>query len=90
MKEELIFQDKEEPCEECSHKNDVTVKFPPYTKEEFDKVITLSQKYGLSNDEVTYIYNFYNRVFRTNKKPGCGKCFVTICKSLRKKYESEY
>ena len=86
LKEELSFQDKELDCEECEKEKEVQVAFGLSTREEWDSVMTLIKKYGLSRYEINYIYGFYNRELKQNKKPGCGKCFYNICKSLEKRY----
>lgn len=84
--EELLFTDKERDCEECEKEKEVQLSFGLSTREEWDSVMTLIKKYGLSRDEINYIYGFYNRELKQNKKPGCGKCFYNICKSLEKRY----
>ena len=86
LKEELSFQDKEMDCEECEKEKEVELSFGLSTRHEWDSVMTLIKKYGLSRDEINYIYGFYNRELKQNKKPGCGKCFYNICKSLEKRY----
>lgn len=86
LKEELSFQDKEMDCDECDKEKEVQVAFGLSTREEWDSVMTLIKKYGLSRYEINYIYGFYNRELKQNKKPGCGKCFYNICKSLEKRY----
>jgi hypothetical protein len=50
----------------------------------------LLDKYGLTTIEMNYIYNFYNRVFGTNKQPGCGKCLVNNAKNLKSRYRELY
>lgn len=77
-------------CEKCKKSGEVEIKTRPYTDEEFHNIIPLLDKYNITPQERDYIYNFYNRVFGTNKVPGCGKCFVNICKNLKKKYSSLY
>jgi hypothetical protein len=86
LKEELSFQDKEMDCEECEKEKEVELSFGLSTRKEWDSVMTLIKKYGLSRDEINYIYGFYNRELKQNKRPGCGKCFYNICKSLEKRY----
>jgi len=86
LKEELSFQDKELDCEECEKEKEIQLSFGLSTREEWDSVMTLIKKYGLSRDEINYIYGFYNRELKQNKRPGCGKCFYNICKSLEKRY----
>lgn len=87
-KEELIFTDKERDCIECDKEKEIELSFGLSTKTEWDNVMKLITKYGLSRDEINYIYGFYNREFKTNKSPGCGKCFYNLCKNLEKRYSS--
>lgn len=85
---ELIFIPKsDEPCEECKDKAEITLELPLYTYQEYLKVEELTGKYKLSQDELNYIYNFYNRVFQTNKTPGCGKCLANMLKRLKHKFK---
>ena len=84
--EQLFFTDKERDCEECDKEKEVELSFGLSTREEWDKVMKLKLKYGLTRDEINYIYGFYNRELKQNKSPGCGKCFVNICKNLDKRY----
>lgn len=88
LKEELFFQDKELDCEECGKSKDISVSFGLSTREEWDKVMALIQKYGLSREEINYVYGFYNRELKEKKSPGCGKCFYNICKNLEKRYQA--
>lgn len=85
-KEELVFTDKEKDCAECDKEKEVQLSFGLSTKEEWDNVMKLIKKYGLSRDEMNYIYGFYNREFKEKKSPGCGKCFYNLCKNLEKRY----
>jgi hypothetical protein len=87
---ELVFTTKtDEPCDECSKKSEVNLELPLYSYDEYLKVKELLNKYKISREEMDYIYNFYNRVFKTNKKPGCGKCLKNISKHLTHRFESE-
>ncbi len=86
LKEELLFTDKERDCEECDKEKEVEVSFGLSTRQEWDNVMKLIKKYGLSRDEINYIYGFYNREFKDKKSPGCGKCFYNLCKNLEKRY----
>lgn len=79
-----------QPCQRCKKPKEMTMETRPYTKEEFERVLPLLDKYSLSSQEQNYIYNFYNRVFNENKQPGCGKCFVNMAKRLKIKYNSQY
>jgi hypothetical protein len=86
--EELSFTDKEKDCEECEKEKEVQLSFGLSTREEWDNVIKLIKKYGLSREEINYIYGFYNRELKQKKTPGCGKCFYNICKNLEKRYSA--
>jgi len=86
LKEELLFIDKERECEECDKEKEVQLSFGLSTREEWDSVMKLIKKYGLSRQEMDYIYGFYNRELKQKKSPGCGKCFYNICKNLEKRY----
>lgn len=87
-KEELVFSDKEKDCIECDKEKEIELSFGLSTREEWDNVMTLIKKYGLSRDEINYVYGFYNRELKQNKRPGCGKCFVNVCKNLEKRYKT--
>jgi hypothetical protein len=78
------------PCETCKKPKEVLMEKELFTKEEFDKVMPLLDKFGITHGEMNYIYNFYNRVFGTNKQPGCGKCFVNNAKNLKARYRELY
>ena len=86
LKEELLFTDKERDCQECEKEKEVEMAFGLSTRTEWDNVMKLIKKYGLSRDEINYIYGFYNREFKEKKSPGCGKCFYNLCKNLEKRY----
>lgn len=86
LKEQLFFTDKEKDCEECDKEKEVQLSFGLSTRQEWDNVMALIKKYGLSRDEINYIYGFYNRELKQKKSPGCGKCFYNICKNLEKRY----
>jgi hypothetical protein len=77
-----------QPCETCKKPKEMTMETRPYTKEEFDRVLPILDKYGLTKQETEYVYNFYNRVFNEKKQPGCGKCFVNMAKKLKIKYNT--
>jgi hypothetical protein len=86
--EQLFFTEKDRDCEECDKEKEVQLSFGLSTREEWDKVMKLKLKYGLTRQEMDYIYGFYNRELKQNKSPGCGKCFVNICKNLDKRYST--
>lgn len=88
LKEELFFQDKERDCVECEKEKELQVSFGLSTRQEWDNIMNLIKKYGLSRDEINYIYGFYNREFKDKKSPGCGKCFYNLCKNLEKRYKN--
>lgn len=86
--EKFIFTEKE-PCSSCKEK-EMNIEMPLYTQDEYDYVLTLCDKYNLPNKELEYVYNFYNRVFKEKKYPGCGKCFAIVVRNLRNKYKQLY
>lgn len=88
LNEQLFFVDKERDCEECDKEKEVQLSFGLSTREEWDKIMVLIKKYGLSRQEIDYIYGFYNRELKQKKTPGCGKCFHNICKNLEKRYST--
>lgn len=89
-KEELVFIDKEkEPCETCDKKPEVQIQLPNWTFDELQNIQPLLDKYGITRDEQKYIYNLYNRIFKTNQQPGCGKCLINVIKNLKNKYRTE-
>ena len=86
--EELVFTDKDRDCEECEKEKEVQLTFGLSTRQEWDNIMNLIKKYGLSREEINYIYGFYNRELKQKKSPGCGKCFYNICKNLEKRYNT--
>lgn len=85
--EELVFVDKEKDCIECDKEKEIQITFGLSTKDEWERVMKMIDRYGLSRQEIDYIYGFYNREFKENKSPGCGKCFVNITRNLKRKWE---
>ena len=85
---EFTFTEKE-PCSSCKEK-EMNLEMPLYTQEEYDNVLTLCDKYSLPRKELEYVYNFYNRVFKEKKYPGCGKCFAIVVRNLKNKYKQLY
>lgn len=86
-KEELVFIDKEKDCTTCPEEKELNVSLGVINNSEWEIIIPLTNKYGLKDSEIDYIYNFYNRVFKQNKQRGCGKCFVNVCRALRARWE---
>jgi hypothetical protein len=60
------------------------------SKEEMDKALVLIDKYGITPAEQLWFYDLYNRVFKADKRPGCGKCFSNDAKIFRIKYKQIY
>jgi hypothetical protein len=75
-------------CPKCKKSGNVELKTENWTFQELDDVIPLLDKYGLTREQTNYIYNLYNRIFKMNKQPGCGKCFVNIARQLKIKHSS--
>jgi len=73
-------------CEECINKiNEIDLPkmiFENFTEEELVRAFTDGNKREYTPDETAWFYNLYNRVFKANKQPGCGKCFVNIRRQL--------
>jgi hypothetical protein len=87
---ELVFVDKEvEPCNECKQKPEVKVELPNWTFDELERILPLLDKYGIERQEQEYIYNLFNRIFKVNERPGCGKCLINVIKKLKAKYQHE-
>lgn len=86
MNEELIFTDKENECKDCEKQKEINIELGITTMNEWDIIMKLLDKYKLEKNEVDYIYNFYNRVFKTSKRPGCAKCMKNIALHLRRRY----
>jgi len=77
-------------CNTCKNKQQVSLNTQPnYTFSELEKAYQMMDKPEYSGEESAWLYNLYNRVFRTNKQPGCGKCFVNVRNSLKARYEAE-
>lgn len=73
-------------CEECLNKTN-EIELPKMrhdncTEEELTRAFMEGNKSNYTPDEIAWFYNLYNRVFKQNKQPGCGKCFVNIRKQL--------
>lgn len=85
--EELVFVDKEKDCTECDKEKEIQITFGLSTKEEWERIMKMIDRYNLSRQEIDYIYGFYNREFKENRSPGCGKCFVNIARNLKRKWE---
>ena len=83
MKEEI-------GCGKCKPKDITISQIELYTKEEFDEIMPMLDRYSMTPQEIQYIYDFYNRVFGTSKRPGCGKCFINIAKHLKARYREKY
>jgi hypothetical protein len=73
-------------CEECENKIQEIelpkMRFDNCTDEELTRAFMEGNRRSYTPDEVAWFYNLYNRVFKQNKQPGCGKCFVNIRRQL--------
>jgi hypothetical protein len=77
-------------CKECENKEqEVKVPFKNYTLEELETAYNKGNQPTYTPQETAWFYNLYNRVYKTNKQPGCGKCFVNIRKHLSTRYKIE-
>lgn len=85
--EELQFVDKEKNCENCDDNKEIEITFGLSTKDEWERIIKMIDRHNLSREEIQYVYGFYNREFKENRRPGCGKCFVNISRNLKRKWD---
>lgn len=73
-------------CDECANKiNEIKLpemRFDNCTEEELIRAFMEGNRPTYNPDEIAWFYNLYNRVFKQNKQPGCGKCFVNIRRQL--------
>lgn len=84
--ESLIFVEKQKNCEQCDKEKEVTLKFDMVNNEEWITIMKLLEKMKITSQETEYIYNFYNRVFGTKKRPGCAKCMRNIAIHLKNRW----
>jgi len=78
------------PCETCNEEKEVSLKtLPNYTLSELERAYTEGNKRTYSREEIEWFYNLYNRVFKQDRRPGCGKCFVNIRTALTERYKAE-
>jgi hypothetical protein len=75
-------------CKECKEPKDISLPMKNYTDEELEQAHLQGNKSSYTQDEIAWFYNLYNRVFKTHKSPGCGKCFVNIRKHLTNIYQN--
>jgi len=76
-------------CKTCKEQNITLNDMGNYTFEELEQAHKNGNKSSYTGDEIAWFYNLYNRVFNTNKQPGCGKCFVNIRRNLSVRYKHE-
>lgn len=77
-------------CKECENKvNEVKTPFKNYSMDELEQAHREGNKPHYTGEEIAWFYNLHNRVFKTNKQPGCGKCFVNIRRNLSRRYLAE-
>jgi|APGre2960657404_1045060.scaffolds.fasta_scaffold26698_5 hypothetical protein len=78
------------PCETCKKDKDITLNtLPIYTTSELEQAYKEGNKRTYTQDEIKWFYNLYNRVFKQDRRPGCGKCFVNIRQALTERYKAE-
>ncbi len=73
-------------CVKCKKSGNVEIKTENWTLQELELVISYLDNYNITPDQKAYAYNLYNRIYKENKQPGCGKCFIRIAKSLKIKW----
>lgn len=78
------------PCEKCKKPKEVELTLPNYTKEEMDAAMAIVDNYGLTRQQQEWMVNLHNRVLKDNKRVGCGKCFVQVCKNIKNAYQRLY
>jgi len=76
-------------CETCKEPKDLKMDFKNYTISELERASILASKTTNTADEVAWMYNLYNRVYKTNKTPGCARCFASVRNHLKRRYEIE-
>lgn len=77
-------------CAKCKKSGEVNLQTNPFTKDEMDRAMEICNKRTMSPQEQAWFYNLYNRVFKTNKMPGCGKCLGNNVKQLKIRYNELY
>ena len=77
-------------CEKCKTPKEVELKLPNYTKEEMDAAMLLVDKMTLTRQQQEWLINLNNRVNNDNKRLGCGKCFVQVCRNIKNAYTRLY
>lgn len=75
-------------CTTCKEPKPISLPMKNYTDEELERAYLEGNKSTYTREEQDWFYNLYNRVFKQNKTPGCGKCFVNIRKHLKNMYEN--
>ncbi len=61
-----------------------------WTYDELVEIQILTGKHRLNHEDLTRLYDLYNRVFNENKSiTSCGKCNSNKLKALTRKYEEE-
>lgn len=75
-------------CDTCKEQNITELPKQNYTLNELKLAAEQSNKRSYSGDEIAWFYNLYNRVFNTNRQPGCGKCFANIRRALNDRYNA--
>lgn len=76
-------------CESCKKPKEVKMEFKNYSIEELEQANILASKTTNTPDEVAWMYNLYNRVYKTNKQPGCNRCFASVRNQLKQRYRIE-
>jgi len=74
-------------CDDCKDKEkEISLPTQNFLLDELRTAHEKKDNYTFSNDEIAWYYNLYNRVFKSNKQPGCGKCFANIRKQLSQRF----
>lgn len=77
-------------CESCKKPKEVELNTQNFTKEEMDRFMSIADNYKFTPEEINWIYNLYNRVYKLSAQPGCGKCQKNVIRSLKNKYNGLY
>ena len=76
-------------CDDCINKeNEISLPTQNFLLDELKLAHEKKDNYTFTKEEIAWYYNLYNRVFKSNKQPGCGKCFANIRKQLSHRYDA--
>lgn len=73
-------------CEKCKKPKEVEINTQNFTEQELEQFMTIADNYKFTPEEINWIYNLYNRVYKQSAVPGCGKCQKNVIRALKNKY----